>query len=144
MTNQPRRLRSSGTLVYDPTTRAFPTCNQWWLVLECCPDLARYYRAMYDRYFRGHSVLRQAPWGSHISIIRGEEPLLGRANWGFRHGTEIEFEFSDQLLTDGDYCWLPVFCEPLLDLREQFGLPRQPSYPLHLTIGRIALQMRPR
>ncbi len=47
----------------------------------------------------------------------------------------IEFEYEPGVLDNGVYYWLKVKCPYLENLREYYGLSRQPKYGFHLTIG---------
>jgi hypothetical protein len=53
-------------------------------------------------------------------------------------GRQISFAYDPNLRFNGEYFWLPVQCEELLDLREQLGLRREPRMPLHLTVARVS------
>ena len=79
-------------------------------------------------------------WDSHITVIRNEEPLH-KEYWEKYSGKTVEFEYETSPLTDGNYWWVTVFCEELLDLRTELGLPREPEFPLHLSIGHQGLTM---
>jgi hypothetical protein len=126
--------KSTGVITYDPKAKTIDS-KPWWLILACCEDLARYYRETYNLFYRGSSrKLMKPAWGSHVSVIRGEEPA-NKDLWLFRQGETVEFEYDGELLSNDLYCWLPVRCETLLNLREQLGLPRNPIHSLHLTIG---------
>lgn len=75
-------------------------------------------------------------WKEHITVIRDEEPLNDKKIfWERYNGYSIEFFFRIVPETNGEYWWLPVECEQLLDIREELGLSRNPYYPLHLSIG---------
>ena len=122
---------SSGSLIYDPQSLSVPTPGLWWLILECSPDLGRYYRQMVFKY-TGQKLQKPA-WDTHISVVRGEEPLK-KELWGRKE--IVEFSYDPKLLTNDEYYWLEVKCDRLLDIREELGLPRIPKIGLHLTIGR--------
>jgi len=128
-----RRL-SSGIFVYDPKAKSIPNIGKWWLIIQCCPDLGRYYREMVNRYYRGSFKVQRPAWDAHISVIRGEEPSCPEL-WNTLAGQEIEFWYEDALLTNDRYYWMKVDCPAALDAREQLGLPRQPLLELHLTVG---------
>jgi hypothetical protein len=121
-------------LTYDPKAKSIDS-KPWWLILQGCEELARYYREMYNHYYRGSGKkLNKPAWGSHVSIIRGEEPP-NKNLWLLRAGETVTFEYDTELHSNDVYCWLKVRCDAMLDLREQFGLPRNPIHDLHLTVG---------
>lgn len=101
----------------------------WWLYAECCPDIGRYYRSLLR--WTPYCRLMPPKWGEHVTIIRREPtpPIVGL------DGQEIEFEYSHGLIGNEKHLWLAVRSERMMDLREQYGLPRQPYYNFHLTIG---------
>ncbi len=125
---------SVGTFRYDPRAKTIER-KPWWAILDCCPDLSRYYRWSYWQYFR--EKIQTPAWGTHISLIRGEEPP-NKEMWGAYEGLEIEFEYDIELFGNDVYFWLNARCDKLLDIREELGLPRKPLLDLHVTIGRIA------
>lgn len=78
--------------------------------------------------------MQRPAWEAHISVIANEmPPNIGL--WRAYDGQEIAFSYEPAPEFNGIYVWLPVICERALDIREELGLPRQPFYPLHLTIG---------
>lgn len=107
----------------------------WWLALHINDDLGSYYRHLFNQAARFQNIQIKAPkWGEHISIVRGEEPPHMWI-WQSLHGKSFEFKYNTELQTNGKHVWLNVDCEPLKDIRKQLGLPRNPDYPLHLTVG---------
>lgn len=125
---------TTGVLKYNPKAKSIDS-KPWWLILQGCEDLARYYRETYNLFYRGtNKKLNKPAWGSHVSIIRGEEPP-NKELWLVQADEIVTFEYDTELNTNDLYCWLTVRCDTLLDLREQFGLPREPIHPFHLTVG---------
>jgi hypothetical protein len=125
---------STGTIRYDPKTRTGGEGKPWWMIIDGCEGLRRYYAwwVMKEQF-----DLVQAPiWGAHISVIRGEMPSKPR-NWGLWDGGQMTFRYEDSPQTDGYYWWLPVECESILDLREHLALPRNPRFKLHFTLGQV-------
>lgn len=104
------------------------------MVLDCCEELCRYYRELCNWENRARFKLNKPAWGSHISVICNECPPRQEL-WGLRSGGLIEFQYEPILNTNGQYYWLSVVCDELLDIREQMGLKREPFYALHLTVG---------
>jgi hypothetical protein len=117
----------------NPVKAGLPV-GDWWLIVECCTDLGRYYKEMLNRFNRGGFATQKPAWGAHISVIRGEEPT-DKALWDTLDGKEVKFTYEDRLLTNDRHYWLPVQCEAVLDLRENLGLPREPKFDLHLTVA---------
>lgn len=57
--------------------------------------------------------------------------------WKDREDESMAFEIVWTPQEIGDYVFFPVRCDAALEYREQLGLPREPTYPLHLTIGNL-------
>jgi hypothetical protein len=122
-------------LIYDPRARQDLPLGEWWLIIVCCTDLARYYRAFFNWEYRARYQILKTAWDSHISIIRGEEPKY-KEFWREKQGQSITFYYTGEIKTNDIYCWLEIFCPEALDIREKMGLPREPVFPLHLTLGK--------
>lgn len=106
-----------------------PTAG-YWMWLECCRDLARYQRRqilMYTCLYRGVMEPKEGP---HVTIVRREFvtslPQEGRT---------VSFLYGPELQTNGKHFWFNVECEEMKDMRESIGLPREPWFPLHITVG---------
>jgi hypothetical protein len=127
---------SSGILRVDPVASSGLPIGKWWLILQCDAEIGRYYREMFYAWNRARGRLQRPAWESHISVIRGEEPPKPDG-WSALEGRLVEFRYSPELQTNDEYFWLDVECDELLDIREQLGLPRNPLFDLHLTIGRV-------
>ncbi|MGO1070654.1 hypothetical protein [Lysobacter sp. CA199] len=136
----PGFITATGTLRYSPQlgkgghTRRDGGSTQWWLIVDCDPELGRYLRHLYLLGHRRTRALQSPLWGPHISAIRGERPVAMDA-WKRGDGATIEFAYQPQAHETDDYVWHRVRCEALLNLRETLGLPREPEPALHLTIG---------
>lgn len=126
-------FKSIGKLVYSPRTRL--ASSDRWLVLMCDDSISEYYRNMFYREFPYLGKLTRPVWGTHISIIRGER-IPNYELWKLDANKIIEFEYDPGVRDNGEYYWLNVKCEYLGDLREKYGLKRDPQFGLHLTIGR--------
>lgn len=126
---------STGLVNYSPRLIG-NSDEKWWLVLQCGSEIGKYYRRLYD-YLTNNCRKIQAPgWKDHITIGRNEKPPDEfQSLWGKYEGLEVEFEYNSVPRTNGQYYWLDVKCDWLLDLREELGLPREPEFKLHLTIG---------
>ena len=135
-------FKSIGTLRY--------THQHFNLVLDCDPGLGKYYRWMLSHSkWHWRIIIRRPSWKEHITVIRGPYEWMGpedtnsAALWGKYEGNSIEFEYEPVIRTrepEPDrpkYFWLSISSPQLLDIREELGLPREPPYPLHLTIGNL-------
>lgn len=125
-------MKSIGKLVYSP--RSHLGSNEKWLVLMCDDEISKYYRHMFYTDTPWKGKLTRPVWGTHISIIRGERVDLKL--WGLDANKLIEFEYEGGVLDNGEYYWLKAKCDYLSDLREKYGLTRDPKFGFHLTIGR--------
>lgn len=131
-------MKSIGKLVYSPRTHL--SSSEKWAVVMCDDEISRYYRYLYSKEYpylnSGFSIKLTRPvWGAHISLIRNEripDPKL----WRLDEGKIIEFDYEGGVIDNGEYYWLKVSCPYLADLRQKMGLPREPRFGLHLTIGR--------
>ena len=108
--------------------------TEWWLILQCDPELGRYLRHLFHLDVRRTHRISDPLWGPHVSIVQGEVPA-DPAAWKEGDGEVMTFELIHAPQEIGDYVFFPVRCEAALDYRERLGLPREPQYPLHLTIG---------
>jgi hypothetical protein len=125
---------SFGIIRVRPQTKSTPL-RPWWSIVQCCPGLTDYYLKTSRRPYWFHKGLQRPAWGGHITIIRGEEPHVGKRLWEALEGVELTFQYDGSVETDGKHLWLPVFCEAAEDVRLSLGLPRQPEFPFHLTFA---------
>lgn len=125
---------SIGTLRYSPKLLGGRSSEKWWLVLDCDEAIGTYYRDLYRLFHHRTRELVRPAWDSHITVIRNEEPT-NKEVWEKYAGKRVEFEYESLLQTDGSYWWLSVVCEELLEMRTELGLPRDPQFPLHLSVG---------
>lgn len=124
---------STGTLRYSPKLLGDRASEKWWLVVDCDPELGKYYRHLFWLgAYKTAKVFRPA-WREHITVIRNEEPP-NVSLWEKYAGHQVQFQYNARPQTNGDYWWLSVECDQLLEIREELGLPRQPKIPLHLSI----------
>lgn len=123
---------SIGRLHYYPVVSNDIKDNPWWLVVQCCDDLIKYYRWLVLK-ATGIKLAKPA-WGAHISVIRGEKPPTEEL-WEKYQGKSISFLYSPIIYTDKKYWWLDVEAPFLLDIRQECGLKREPEFALHLTVG---------
>ncbi len=99
--------------------------TDWWLILQCDPDVGRYLRLLYALDVRHTRQLSDPLWGPHVSIVQNEMPP-DLTQWRALEGEPQEI---------GEYVFYPVACAEALAYREALGLPREPRWPLHLTFG---------
>jgi hypothetical protein len=131
-------MKSVGKLIYSP--RSHLASSERWLVVMCDDEISKYYRHLYSKEYpylngdRGGKLTRPV-WGTHISTIRGEKihkPEL----WGLDANKVIDFEYEGGVIDNNEYYWLKVKCPYLSELREKYGLSKEPRFGFHLTIGR--------
>lgn len=126
-------MKSTGKLIYSPRTHL--SSSERWLVLMCDDEISKYYRHMFYQEYPWLGKLTRPVWGTHISVIRGEK-VPNYKLWRLDENKIINFEYEPGVKDNGEYYWLKVKCDYLLDLREKYGLPRNPQFGLHLTVGR--------
>ena len=126
-------FKSTGILTYSPKTHLRESDR--WLILQCDDDICKYYAALFRRETPWLPKLARPVWGAHISVIRGEK-IQNPHLWGKGNKVPINFEWEPGVCDNGEYYWLKVKCDALLDIREAFGLSREPRFGLHLTVGR--------
>jgi hypothetical protein len=118
----------TGTLRYSPKLLGGGTPSpNWWLILDCDPELGRYFRHLYHLQTYRTRKLNRPAWAEHVSVIRNEPPP-NPTLWEAFSGQQVEIKVLLPADTNGYYVWLPVECDYLLDLREGLGLPRHPIY----------------
>lgn len=123
------------------STRRDGKNTKWWLILECDREIGRYLRYLYASHTHQTKVLQEPLWGTHISVIRDEAPLHPQY-WEMLEGQSVDIQYSMDVTFYQRYAVVEAFCEPALDYREQLGLPREPAYPLHLTIGNLPANLK--
>ena len=127
--------RSTGVIRYSPKLLG-PTSDRWWVVIDCDPEIGRYVRHLFHLHRHRCEAMQRPAWKEHITVIRDEEPRQSlQPLWEAYNGCTLDFLWSPEVETDGEYFWLPVQCPFALDMREELGLARNPLYPLHLSIG---------
>ncbi len=130
-------FKSKGYLVYDPVQNK--DFQPWWLMLKTDDEIVSYYQYYIQKKF-GVKLLNPS-FNSHISIIAGEEPVKNKEKWKINHGKEIEFEYTQDIFTKGDFWWLRTNAPEFNQIRSFFGLPEINNHfhqnaPYHLTIGK--------
>jgi hypothetical protein len=130
-------VKSIGKIVYGPNSHLGSPKN--WAILMCDEEIGRYYRHLYEMEYpylngKGSSKLIRSVWGVHCSFVRSE--VVSSSLWKMNENKLVEFDYYPPVKTNGEYYWLNVKCSYLLNLRERYGLPREPRFGLHLSIGR--------
>lgn len=126
-------MKSFGILNYSPKTHLRNADR--WLVLYCDDELVKYYSHLFKKEYPWLPKLQRPVWGAHVSVIRGEK-IQNEDKWGLFHKKRIDFDYEPGVIDNGEYYWLKVKCDALLDIREMYGLSREPKFGLHLTVGR--------
>lgn len=111
--------------------------NNWWITLDPSCDIGTYYRKMYNFENRARIITQKPKWDCHITILRAEKPLQNKDKWQQQDGKEFEFFYENKVITGDCHIWLDIFCPQAENLREYFGLKKEPEYPFHLTLGYI-------
>lgn len=106
--------------------------NRGWLILQCNRDISLYYCWFIQKKFGIR--LQQSRHGSHISIVRGEV-IDSLQRWNAYQGHTLEFNYSNDIETNGKHWWLNVCSPCFMSIRQELGLDPQPIYDFHLTIG---------
>lgn len=107
-----------------------------WIIIRCDDEIIEYYRWWYLKHY--HLSLQRPKWGAHISVVRGEEDGLTEPRWEYNlNGETVTFSYSNNLVAVRNYLWIPVQGEILYNLRERFGLNREPIMPFHMTVGSL-------
>src|SRR5574337_958777 len=115
-------FKSYGTLRYSHS----------WLVVDCCNELARYYRRFIKR-----KDLTAPPFGAHITVVAGSyEAIVNKEFWGRYDGSQIEFAYNPYTYYQDGWYWLEISCAKLSAIRIELGLEPNLKWPFHLTIGK--------
>jgi hypothetical protein len=125
-------MKSIGKIIYSPNSH-LGSPNKW-AILAADDEISKYYRHLYSKEYPHKPKLIRTIWGSHVSWLRSEH--INPKLWGIDNNKLIEFEYTGGVQDNGVFFWLSVKCDHLLNLREQYGLPRYPKHGLHLTIAR--------
>lgn len=131
-------FKSIGKLIYSPRTHL--ASSDRWLVVMCDDEISKYYRHLYSKEYpylnSGRSTKLTRPvWGTHISVIRGEK-IPNPQIWRIDENKIVDFTYEAGVIDNQEYFWLKVSCPYLGSLRQKMGLPKEPRFGFHLTIGR--------
>jgi hypothetical protein len=108
-----------------------------WVVLTVDTDIIRYYRKLY--HFAAYQTHKLLPpmHGSHITIVADEEIPKNKLHlWGRWEGLPLHIRiFPNEVETNGNAFWVPVYCEAGFVLRNELGILRKPEVAFHLCLG---------
>lgn len=131
-------IRVKGILDFEPedVTRKHKSQSSWKrtaLIKTGC-DMDRYYAWFLKKRF--NLDLNKNLRGSHVTFISDklEKSIFDQASNIF-NGKEIDFFINTEPRSSGLHWWLRVHCPDAESIREAIGLPRDPYFGLHLTIG---------
>ena len=155
------RFKSIGRIYYDPKrpglknkTRGAKARSSvdWWCIVRVDDEIARYYRWWINRRWWGRTAMQEnwlsmPSWGTHISVVRGEEPEDDRKHlWRKYHGVDLEFEYEHRIrqtndfdrtrryTKDGDFFFVDAWCPRLDEIRAELGFPTYHKF--HITVAR--------
>ncbi|MEM2159484.1 MAG: hypothetical protein QXN55_00865 [Candidatus Nitrosotenuis sp.] len=144
-------FKTTGTLIYDPDRGKMKNRTKWWAVVNTCSEISNYYRWWLDKYWwhwEANGYKRrylQPAWGSHVSVVRGEEPENKEA-WGKYHGEKIELEYQHRIEATRElgfrdkFFMVRVRCPRLNEIRKELGLKfedqRGREFTFHITIAK--------
>ena len=129
-------IKGYGKIIYDPEPKIGSIDKMfqpWWAIVSTEDDIAEYYTWFLKK--RTGLIMQKPAWGSHISIIRGEEPL-DKTLWRKYHSHEICFDIDTSVRTNGTHWWLKVHSPKFEHIRTELGLPKDTHYNMHLTLGK--------
>ena len=127
-------FKGRGRLVFDYRNGS-KVFEPWWAMVLCDREIQRYYA--WHLLKRGRKADMASPWGTHISVIKGEEPKY-KEKWLKYQRVWVEFEYTGNIRYDNDkqsHAWIDVYSQQLSDIRVDLGLFAKTRY--HLTIGRL-------
>jgi hypothetical protein len=84
--------------------------------------------------------LNPSKHGAHITVIAGKYEKPNEEHepfWNKYQDENVDFSYSPEINSNGEYFWAPVECKRIEDIRVELGLPPKIIYPWHLTIGNI-------
>jgi hypothetical protein len=109
--------------------------NDFWLTLDCDPELGKYLRWLYKMFTFGVGHLQAPSRMSHITVVSRREKYRISKRVGFWNGQSVKFVIILKPETNGNAVWMPVTSEQLFDLRQELGLERIPGVALHYCVG---------
>lgn len=128
------KFETTGTIVYDPLRPGMKRKTHKWAIIKTCPGITEYYRSQLQSRF--HMTVHQPAWGSHVSIVRGEDTKLARKYWKHLDGKKVKLVYTHDIFWNEEHAWVNVHCDEFFEIREMMKLPT--DWGAHLTIGRFA------
>lgn len=115
--------------------------NDGWVIMNVDKSLINYYKFWVER-FAGRK-LSTSYHGSHVTVVAGkyDKGLTKHPRWKEHHGELVKFQYDSYIYTDrdwfcqGEYFWLRIHCNELIQIRTDLGLKPTPFHPFHSTIG---------
>ena len=111
------------------------------MIVSVDPELARFYRSLIPESY----PVQKPRWPAHCTVVRsGKEKPVHMEHWGKYQGEIIEFHYDPEIRIDNVYYWLNVWCDRLVEIRTELGLPPKSRWTLppsgghqcfHITIG---------
>ncbi len=132
---------SNGMIHFEPRVLTKKHSKQSWknvAIIHINDDLWKYYQWFLKNRF--HLFLEQPIRGTHLTIINdiiSDRPQyeIGKHKW---NNQIVEFEYSNELRTDGKTWWLRAMTTPNSigeQIRIESGLSPKPYFGFHITIG---------
>ena len=121
-----------GRLIYDPYARI--KSAPWWMILKTDEGIIEYYQHWLKKHY--DVGFERTVWGSHISVVRGQEPP-NKAAWAKYKNEKIQFTYSNRVYRAHWFFCIDAYSPRLEEIRVELGLKPQPKHGLHLTVGRM-------
>src|ERR1700690_2937079 len=112
-------MKSVGKIIYSPRTHL--SSSEKWVILACDDEISKYYRYLFYKEYPWKGKLTRPVWGAHVSFIRNER-ISNYKLWRLDENKKVDFEYEAGVQDNGEYYWLKVKCDYLLDLRDKYGL----------------------
>jgi hypothetical protein len=131
-------IKIRGILDFTPedVTRKHKSQSSWkrTAIIKTDCDLDIYYAWFLKKRF--NLELNKNLRRTHISFINDKmgKSIFDEASKVF-NGKEIDFYIEIEPRSNAEHWWLRVHCPDAENIREACGLPREPYFGLHLTLG---------
>lgn len=154
-------LKITGKIMYDPTRYNLKkTHKERTMIVQLPKDeldlyyqwfLRKEYGTWFDHELRTNSVLNEQQtafvqkdeniprvtrpmWGTHVTIVRGDEPGYKSKNWGLHEGEKIEIMYVPDLQRTWKFWSMPVKGDNLFEFRRELNL--KAFHDFHITVAR--------